>query len=128
MGDRLFDELLPSTLLGALIASLGVVFFIVSRRPRSSIALSLAFVAFGTATALHPLFVNRVGGDATLLQRAHVGLEVSVMLAATVYASAIAATARTSPRARIIVAAGVRLAYFMAGVMIVLGIAFPRNA
>jgi adenylate cyclase len=127
MGDRLFDEFLPSTLLGAVIACLGVVFFMVSHRPRSSTALSLAWVAFGSAVVLQPPMVDRVGTHATLLERMHAGTEVAVIVAGAVYASAIFATARTSPRARIILNTGIRVAYLMAGVMLLLGIAFPRE-
>jgi adenylate cyclase len=127
MVDRLFGEFLPSTLLGVVIACLGGVFFLVARRPRSNAALAVAWVAFGSAVVLQAPFVDRVGSDPTLLERLHAGLEVFVILAGAAYASAIFATARTSATARIVLNAGVRVAYLIALVMLILGIAFPRE-
>ena len=126
MGDRLFDDLLPSTLLGVVIACLGVVFFVVSRS-RSTTALSFAWFAFGFAVAAHPLLVDRVGTDATLLERLHVGTEVAVIVGATAYASAIFATAQAGPRARVILDKGIRVAALLAGVMLLLGIVYPQE-
>jgi len=127
MGDRLFDGFLPSTLLGAVIAGIGVVFFVVSRRPRSTIVLALAWIAFGLAVVLQPPQVDQVGTDPALWERLHVVLEVSVFVTAAAYVSALCATAQPSRRARSFLDWGVRAAYLMAGVMLVLGIAYPRQ-
>jgi class 3 adenylate cyclase len=127
MGDRLFDEFLPSTLLGAVIAALGVVFFIVSRRPRSTIVLAIAWVTFGIAVVFQPPQVDQVGSDPALWERLHVALEVSVIVSGAMYVSALFATARPSPRARAVFDVSLRLAFVIAAGMLLMGIAFPRE-
>jgi len=127
MGDRLFDEFLPSTLLGALIASLGVVFLIVARRPRTTTTLAMAWCAFGVAVILQPPLVNRIDAAPALWERLHVCLEVSVIVAGTAYAAAIFATAQLRPGAEQFLIWALRAAYASSAVMLVLGIIWPEK-
>ncbi len=127
MGDRLFGEFLPSTLLGGVIACLGLLFLVVSRRPRSSSALGTAWMAFGIAVIFQPPQVDNVGADPALWERLHVGLEVSVIMLGAAYAAAIFRTARKTSRAATILDLGVRTSFVSAAVMFVLGVVYPRE-
>jgi class 3 adenylate cyclase len=127
MGDRLFDELLPSTILGVISACLGLVFLLIGIRTRSTVTLACTWMALGASATFNPLFVDRVGSDPTLLERMNPVFEAAVVLSATAYASALLATSKATPRARAVLTGLVRAGYAVGAGLFLIGAVFPQE-
>jgi adenylate cyclase len=127
MNDRLFGELLPSTIVGALCAGLGVLFFLTDRRSRSTRALALAFVALGLSVLSVPYLVDHVGSEPTLSTRLHAIFEPVYCVTVALYAWTLSETSRAGALARRQVRLVLSLGLGVTAALLALGLAFPKQ-